>query len=59
MQGTGHVGYMREKRRAYKGLVGKPEGKRSLGTLRLTILENSITVDFKNRMGCFELDICG
>jgi len=33
MQGTGHVGYMREKRRIYKGLVGKPEGTRSLGTL--------------------------
>jgi hypothetical protein len=33
----GHVGYMREKRRAYRGLVGKPEGKRSLGTFRLTI----------------------
>jgi hypothetical protein len=59
MQGTGHAGYMREKKRAYKGLVGKPEGKRSLGIFRLTILENSTTVDLKNRMGCFELDISG
>lgn len=59
MQGKGHVEYMGEKRSVFKGLVGKPEGKRSLGTLRLTILENSITVDLKNRMGCFELDISG
>ena len=28
-------------------------------TLKLTILENSITVNLKNRMGCFELDIAG
>ena len=33
MQGTGHIGYMREKRRAYKGLVGKPEGNNHLGHL--------------------------
>jgi len=35
MQGTGRAGYMREKRRAYIGLVGKPEGKRYLGHLDL------------------------
>jgi len=31
MRWAGHVAYMEEKRDAYRVLVGKPEGKRSLG----------------------------
>jgi hypothetical protein len=31
MRWTGHVARMREKRNAYRILVGKPEGKRPLG----------------------------
>lgn len=39
---------------------GRETGRKEiLGTLRLTILENSTTVDLKNRMACFELDISG
>jgi hypothetical protein len=30
-----HIAYMREKRNAYRILVGKPEGKRPLGRPRL------------------------
>jgi hypothetical protein len=33
MRWVGHVGRMREKRNAYRILVGKPEGKRLLGRL--------------------------
>jgi len=31
---AGHVARMDEERRVYRVLVGKPEGKRSLGKLR-------------------------
>jgi hypothetical protein len=34
MKWTGHVARMGEKRNAYRTLVGKPEGKRPLGTPR-------------------------
>jgi hypothetical protein len=34
MRWTGHVAWMGEKRRMYRVLVGKPEGKRPLGRLR-------------------------
>jgi hypothetical protein len=34
MRWTGHVARMREKRNAYRILVGKPEGKGSLGRQR-------------------------
>jgi hypothetical protein len=37
---TGHVARMREKRKAYKLLVGKLEGKRPLGRPRRMLLEN-------------------
>jgi hypothetical protein len=33
MRWAGHVAGMREKRNAYRILVGKPEGKRPLGRL--------------------------
>jgi hypothetical protein len=34
MRWAGHVGRMEEKRNAYRLLVGKPEGRRPLGTPR-------------------------
>jgi hypothetical protein len=37
MQGMGHVRYTREKRRAYKGLVGKPEGHLDLQYWRILL----------------------
>jgi hypothetical protein len=37
---AGHVARIGEKRNAYKLLVGKPEGKRSLGRQRLRWVDN-------------------
>jgi hypothetical protein len=37
---AGRVARMREKRNAYRKLVGKPEGKRTLGRQRRRWLEN-------------------
>ena len=34
MSWAGHVAHMGEERRVYRVLVGKPEGKRPLGSLR-------------------------
>jgi hypothetical protein len=42
-----HVARMAEKRNAYKILVGKPEGKRSLGKLRHRWVHN-IKTDLRN-----------
>jgi hypothetical protein len=38
--GGGHVARMGEKRDMYRLLVGKPEGKRSLGRLRRRWIDN-------------------
>jgi hypothetical protein len=47
---------MREKRRAYRFLVGKPEGERPLGRPRRR-REDDITMDLKrDRMGWYGLD---
>jgi hypothetical protein len=35
MKWAGHIARMRVRRDAYRGLVGKPEGKRPLGSPRL------------------------
>jgi hypothetical protein len=43
---AGNVARMGEKRNAYRILVGKPEGKRSLGRRRRTWVDN-IKVDFR------------
>jgi hypothetical protein len=43
MRWTGHVARMGEKRNAYRILVGKPQGKRSLGRPRLS----GIIMDFR------------
>jgi hypothetical protein len=40
MRWVGHVVRMRETRNAYKILVGKPEGKRSLGRPRRRWVDN-------------------
>jgi hypothetical protein len=42
----GYAARMGEMRNAYKILVGKPEGKRSLGTPRFT-WEDNITMDLR------------
>jgi hypothetical protein len=48
MRWAGHVARMR-KRNAYRILVGKPEGKRSLGRPRCRWLDN-IKKDLRDRM---------
>jgi hypothetical protein len=40
MRWAGHVARMGEKRNVYRLLVGKPEGKRSLGRPRLRWIDN-------------------
>jgi hypothetical protein len=46
-----HIARMGEKRNAYRILVGKPEGKRPLGTPRCTWVDN-IKMDLRrDRMG--------
>jgi hypothetical protein len=40
MRWAGHVARMEEKRNAYRLLVGKPEGRRSLGRPRRRRLDN-------------------
>jgi hypothetical protein len=46
MRWAGHVARMGEERKAYRGLVGKPEGKRPLGRLRRR-WEDGIRMDLK------------
>jgi hypothetical protein len=46
MRGTGHVARMGEKRNTYRRLVGKPEGRRSLGRPRRRCV-NNIKMDLK------------
>jgi hypothetical protein len=46
MRWAGHVACMREKRNAYRILVGKPEGKRPLGRLRHR-WEDNIEMDLR------------
>jgi hypothetical protein len=46
MRRAGHVTRMREKRNAYRILVGKPEGKRPLGRPRRRWM-NNIKMDFR------------
>jgi hypothetical protein len=44
MRWVGHVVRMGEKRNVYRLLVGKPEGKRPLGILRLRLIDNIKTL---------------
>jgi hypothetical protein len=48
-----------EKRNAYRIVVGKPEGKRSLGRPRRRWVDN-IKIDLKrDRLGCYGLNRSG
>jgi len=47
---AGHVARVRERRGVYRGLVGKPEGKRPLGRPR-RIWEDNIKMDLQE-VGC-------
>jgi hypothetical protein len=40
MRWAGHIAQIREKRNAYRVLVGKPEGKRPLGRSRRRWVDN-------------------
>jgi hypothetical protein len=57
MRGSGHVARIREKRNAYRFLVGKPEGKRPLGRPRRRWMDN-IRMDL-GEMGCGVVDWIG
>jgi hypothetical protein len=46
MRWTGHAARMRKKRNAYKILVGKPEGKKTLGQSRRWWM-NNIKIDLR------------
>jgi hypothetical protein len=46
MRWAGHVVRVREKRNAYRILVGRPEGKRPLGRPRCRWVDN-IKIDFR------------
>ena len=50
----GHVARMRERRGEYRGLVGKPKGKRPLGRPRFR-WDDNIKMDFQER-GCGGMD---
>jgi len=50
MRWVGRVAHIEERRGAYEVLVGKPEGKRPLGTHRREC-ENNIKMDLR-RLGC-------
>ena len=52
--GLGHVARMGERRGVYRVLVGKPEGKRSLGRPR-RIWEDNIKMDLQE-VGCGDMD---
>jgi hypothetical protein len=57
MRWAGHVARMGEKRNAYRLLVGKPEGKRSLGRPRRRRVDN-IRMDL-GEVGCGDVDWIG
>jgi hypothetical protein len=57
MRWAGHVAQMREKRKAYRLLVGKPRGKRPLGRLRRKWVDN-IRMDFAE-VGWVDVDWIG
>ena len=57
MRWAGHVALMGEKRRVYRVLVGKPEGRRSLGRPRRRWVDN-ISIDLQE-VGCGYMDWIG
>ena len=56
MRGAAHVARIGERRAAYRVLVGKPEGKRSLGRLR-SRLEDNIKMDLQVGGGMDWIDL--
>jgi hypothetical protein len=54
MRWAGHVAHLEEGRGLYRVLVGKPEGKRSLGRLRRS-WEDNIKMDLQE-VGCGGMD---
>jgi hypothetical protein len=62
MRWVGHVARMRERRNAYRILVGKPEGRRPLGRPRRRWVDN-IKIDLReigwDGMGWYGLDRSG
>ena len=54
MRWAGHVARMAEERGVYRVLVGKPEGKRPLGSPRLR-LEDNIKMDLQE-VGCGDME---
>ena len=54
MRWAGHVARMGERRGVYRVLVGKPEGKRPLGTPKFR-WENNIKMDLQE-VGCGGMD---
>jgi hypothetical protein len=54
MRWAGHVARMREKRNAYRILVGKPEGKRPLGRPR-RVWVDKIKIDLRE-IGRYDMD---
>jgi hypothetical protein len=54
MRWAGHVARMGERRGVYRVLVGKPEGKRSLGRRRCRY-EDTIKMDLQE-VGCGDMD---
>ena len=57
MRWAGHVAHMGEERGAYRVLVGKPEGKRTLGRTRRRWVDN-IRMDLQD-VGCGYVDRIG
>jgi len=57
MRWAGQVAHMGEERGVYRVLVGKPEGKRPLGRLRLRWVDN-IRIDLQE-VGCGYMDWIG
>jgi len=57
MRWAGHVAYMGEVRGVYRVLVGKPEGRRPLGTRRRRWVDN-IRMDLQE-VGCGYMDWIG
>jgi hypothetical protein len=54
MRWAGHVPYMRERRDVYRVLVGKPEGRRSLGRPRRRWEDNNKTDLWAVGCGCVD-----
>jgi hypothetical protein len=59
MRWAGHVAGMGKKRNVYRLLVGKPEGKRSLGRPRRRWIDNIKMDLFRDRSECYGPDWSG